>query len=83
MSDWPSKMPMGVAKFLLGRWKSGGGATWVWVAEPGCAHAGAVGAGVAGGVGACAESGYGAVQNGAMQNIRASSEGWQVSFIVR
>jgi len=76
MSDWPSKMPMGVAKFLLGRWKSGGGATWVWVAEPGCAHAGAVGAGVAGAVGACAGR-----RCGAVHSIRSRSEGGQVSFM--
>src|SRR5580698_7863166 len=41
MSDWPVKTPMGVSKFLLGRWKSGGGATWACVAEPGCAQDGA------------------------------------------
>jgi hypothetical protein len=47
-----------------------------------------VGAGVAGGVGACAESKYGAVksatvQNGTVQNTRASGEGRQVSFMAR
>ena len=45
ISDWLLKMPMGVSKVLLGRWKSGGGATWVWVAEPGWAHDGTAGVG--------------------------------------
>src|SRR5688572_12251010 len=44
ISDWPSKIPMGVSKCVLARRKSAGGATWVWVAEPGCAQAGTVGA---------------------------------------
>ena len=47
-SDWPSKIPMGVSKVVVGRWKSEGGATWVWVAEPGWAQAGAVGVAWAG-----------------------------------
>src|SRR5271156_6028416 len=54
ISDWPVKMPIGVSKFLLGRWKSGGGATWVCVADPGWAHSGAAGFGGVDVVGVCA-----------------------------
>src|SRR5215204_960789 len=43
MSDWPSKMPIGVLKWVLARRKSGGGGTWVRVAVPGYAHSGACG----------------------------------------
>ena len=35
MSAWPVKLPMGVAKMRLGRWKSGGGAICWCVGEPG------------------------------------------------
>src|ERR1700733_1538712 len=45
-------MPIGVSKFLLGRWKSVGGATCTWLAEPGWAHGG--------GAGVCAQSRWGA-----------------------
>jgi hypothetical protein len=38
---------MGVAKFVLGRWKSGGGATWTCVADPGSAQSGTAGASAA------------------------------------
>jgi hypothetical protein len=49
-------MPIGMAKLVLGLWKSAGGATWVWVAEPGWAQTGALGAGVVGAMGVCAWS---------------------------
>jgi hypothetical protein len=55
----------GASQFLLGWWNSGGGATWVWVAEPGCAHAGAPVAGAAGAdvAGVCALSPCGAAHS--------------------
>src|SRR5438045_8224237 len=41
-------MPIGLSKFLLGRWKSTGGGTCLWVAEPGCAQSGTAGVSPAG-----------------------------------
>ena len=70
MSDCPWNMPMGISKFLLGRWKFAGGGTCWCVAVPGCAHSGTAGVGEGEGEGeaACARN-----RCGAVENIRTSS----------
>src|SRR5688572_15920794 len=48
-------MPIGVGMSVVGRRKSGGGATWVRVAVPGCAQSGTCGLVDEAGAGDCAE----------------------------
>src|ERR1700691_5600823 len=79
MSDWPSKIPIGVLKFVLRRWKSGGGATCGCVADPGCAQSGACGTAEAGALVVV----WAARRNGAAQTVRTASVQQTAIFIQR
>src|ERR1700733_6501232 len=79
MSDCPSKMPMGVLNVVLGRWKSGGGATCGCVADPGCAQSGACGTAEAGALVVV----WGASRNGAAQTVRTASIGRTAVFFIQ
>src|ERR1700761_178850 len=63
ISDWPSNTPIGISRFLLGRWKSAGGGTCSCVGEPGCAHRGTTNFGFAGACVACESERCGATHS--------------------